>query len=100
MIPDVLLCGISTRARRRPFLRGLGYREPEVTLDAHSLAEICRGTAIDAEGIAVGRVCIDSRRCMPGDVFFALRGRSDGHQYVAAARAAGATLVVVEWGVR
>lgn len=67
-------------------------------LDAQTLAGICRGAMIEADGVAVGRVCIDSRRCMPGDVFFALCGRTDGHQYVEAARAAGAALVVVQRG--
>ncbi|MEI6031153.1 MAG: alanine racemase [Synechococcaceae cyanobacterium ELA739] len=41
-------------------------------------------------------VAIDSRRVQPGDAFFALAGRSrDGHDFAAAAIAAGAHLVVV-----
>ncbi|MFM7314914.1 MAG: alanine racemase [Cyanobium sp.] len=41
-------------------------------------------------------VAIDSRRVLPGDLFFALSGRHrDGHAYVAAAEAAGASLVVL-----
>ena len=35
---------------------------------------------------------------MPGDVFFALTGRTDGHQHVGAAREAGASLAVVAAG--
>ena len=42
-------------------------------------------------------VAIDSRRVQAGDAFFALSGRSrDGHDFVAAALAAGASLVVVQ----
>ena len=41
-------------------------------------------------------VAIDSRRVLPGDLFFALGGRHrDGHDFVAAAEAAGASLVVL-----
>ena len=41
-------------------------------------------------------VAIDSRRVLPGDLFFALGGRRrDGHSYVAAAESAGASLLVV-----
>ena len=42
------------------------------------------------------RVRIDSREVTPGDLFFALRGRTDGNRYAAAARAAGAAYVVVD----
>jgi len=42
-------------------------------------------------------VCIDSRKLRPGDLFIALRGEHvDGHDYVAAAAAAGAAGAVVE----
>ena len=41
-------------------------------------------------------VAIDSRRVLPGDLFFALSGRRrDGHAFVEAAEAAGASVVVV-----
>ncbi len=41
--------------------------------------------------------CIDSRKLQPGDLFIALRGEHvDGHDYVAAAAAAGAAGAVVE----
>ncbi len=46
---------------------------------------------------AVTRVTHDSREVTPGAVFVAIRGqRVDGHRYIPAAMAAGATAVVVE----
>jgi UDP-N-acetylmuramoyl-tripeptide--D-alanyl-D-alanine ligase len=57
----------------------------------------------DAGGRLVGAdvrwsgVCIDSRKVQPGDLFIALRGEHvDGHDYVAAAAAAGAVGALVE----
>lgn len=45
------------------------------------------------------RVVADSRQVRPGDVFVAVRGeRSDGHRFIGAAVAAGASLLVVESG--
>jgi UDP-N-acetylmuramoyl-tripeptide--D-alanyl-D-alanine ligase len=45
---------------------------------------------------SAGGVSIDSRTIAPGDVFYALRGeRQDGHDYVAAALAAGASRAVI-----
>ena len=44
-------------------------------------------------------VAIDSRRVQPGDLFFALPGRhADGHSYLAAALAAGASMVIMGRG--
>ncbi len=41
-------------------------------------------------------VCIDSRKALPGDLFFALKGeQSDGHHYVEQALEIGAAAVVV-----
>ncbi|MEX2444318.1 MAG: UDP-N-acetylmuramoyl-tripeptide--D-alanyl-D-alanine ligase [Alkalispirochaeta sp.] len=41
-------------------------------------------------------ICIDSRQCRPGALFFALPGeQTDGHRYVAAAAEAGASAAVV-----
>ncbi|MBP9899462.1 MAG: UDP-N-acetylmuramoyl-L-alanyl-D-glutamate--2,6-diaminopimelate ligase [Gemmatimonadales bacterium] len=46
---------------------------------------------------AVGGVAVDSRRVTPGTLFIAERGSdADGHAYVAAAVAAGASALVVE----
>jgi alanine racemase len=67
-------------------------------MDPAKLAVLCDGQNIDTEGLSLGRVCIDSRRCMPGDLFFALQGRTDGHQFVSLARQAGAKVVVVGRG--
>jgi UDP-N-acetylmuramoyl-tripeptide--D-alanyl-D-alanine ligase len=48
-------------------------------------------------GMVTGEVRIDSREVGPGDLFVALRGdHSDGHDFAAAAVAAGAVGVVVE----
>jgi UDP-N-acetylmuramoyl-tripeptide--D-alanyl-D-alanine ligase len=45
-------------------------------------------------------LCIDSRRCLPGDLFVALRGeRVDGHRFVEDAARAGAAAALVEEGV-
>ena len=55
---------------------------------------VVRGTAGEGERFVGG--AIDSRVVRPGTVFFALRGARDGHDFVAAALAAGATAAVVE----
>ncbi len=45
--------------------------------------------------LITGEVRIDSRDCLPGDVFFALAGEQvDGHDYAVAAQQAGAVAVV------
>ena len=47
----------------------------------------------------VQRVCTDSRRVKPGDLFFALRGgRFDGHDFLRETAEKGAVAVVVERG--
>ena len=68
-------------------------------MKAAQLARICQGTLVGDGEVAFSGVSIDSRRCGPGEVFFALRGaRVDGHAFVESALAAGAALVVVEAG--
>src|SRR3989304_5766995 len=48
-------------------------------------------------GMTFSRAIIDSREARAGDLFFALRGeRHDGHDFVPAALAAGASGAVVE----
>ncbi len=50
-----------------------------------------------AEGIVSNRVCADSRRVQPGDIFLAYPGRvSDGRHYIADVIARGAAAVVWE----
>ena len=68
-----------------------------IPLTARQIAE-----AIDARRVhgnneaTAGAVTIDSRHVAPGDCFFAIVGeRHDGHQFVAAAIDAGASMVVV-----
>ena len=47
--------------------------------------------------VAVGRLEFDSRKVVPGTLFFAMRGtQADGHAYIPAAVAAGAAAVVCE----
>ena len=44
--------------------------------------------------VAVGRLEFDSRKVVPGTLFFATRGtQADGHAYIPAAVAAGAAVV-------
>lgn len=61
------------------------------------LIELLDGELLGVPTAAAPRsVAIDSRRVLPGDLFFALRGRRrDGHAFVTAAEAAGASLVVM-----
>ncbi len=65
-----------------------------------SLDAICsatRGRVLSGSAGGVVGVSTDSRAIVPGNVFVALRGEAfDGHAHVAAARAAGAAVVVVE----
>lgn len=65
-----------------------------------TIAELVRGTQGALVGgrleAVVSGVSIDSRTCVAGDVFFAIRGpRQDGHAFVGHARARGAGAAVV-----
>jgi UDP-N-acetylmuramoyl-tripeptide--D-alanyl-D-alanine ligase len=67
------------------------------------LAEVCRVTGgtpagpADPDAIVTGPVVIDSRLVVPGALFVAVRGeRADGHDFAAAAVAAGAVAVLAE----
>jgi UDP-N-acetylmuramoyl-tripeptide--D-alanyl-D-alanine ligase len=54
--------------------------------------QLCHG---DPDAVVSGEVVIDSRRAAPGGLFAAVAGeRSDGHDFAAAAVAAGATAVL------
>lgn len=67
------------------------------------LSEVLRGVLVlkqNGPDVAVGKVTDDSRAVEPGDLFVAVRGRStDGHAFLPAVAAAGATAVVVEHDV-
>jgi UDP-N-acetylmuramoyl-tripeptide--D-alanyl-D-alanine ligase len=66
-----------------------------IPLSVAQIAEIVGGTAdlvADPGAIVTGPVVIDSRQARPGSLFAALPGtRADGHDFAAAAVAAGAT---------
>ncbi|HZB29912.1 MAG TPA: UDP-N-acetylmuramoyl-tripeptide--D-alanyl-D-alanine ligase [Streptosporangiaceae bacterium] len=70
-----------------------------IRLSLATIAEITGGTMTGTGGDAVvtGPVVIDSRLAEPGALFAAIRGEhADGHDYVAAAVAAGAVVALVE----
>ena len=52
---------------------------------------------LEARGVNVASLCLDSRSVRPGDVFVALKGhRFDGHAYISQAVAHGAAAVLCE----
>jgi len=63
------------------------------TVDA--MAEAMSAERQGAVAPSVSGISIDSRTIVAGDAFFALSDRRDGHEFVAAALAAGAGLAVV-----
>ncbi|MHA7777461.1 UDP-N-acetylmuramoylalanyl-D-glutamyl-2,6-diaminopimelate--D-alanyl-D-alanine ligase [Roseibium sp. M-1] len=68
--------------------------EPLWTLDA--FVEAAGGSSKGDVGAEVTGISIDSRSLEPGDAFIAIKGdRLDGHDYVAAALQAGASLALV-----
>lgn len=57
------------------------------------------GTGVEArpvDGPAIDGLAIDSRELVPGQLFAAVRGERDGHDFVAAAAGAGAAAAMVE----
>jgi UDP-N-acetylmuramoyl-tripeptide--D-alanyl-D-alanine ligase len=70
-----------------------------IPLSVAQIAEITGARAdlvADPGAIVTGPVIIDSRQALPGSLFAALPGtRADGHEFAAAAVAAGATAVLV-----
>src|SRR6478672_11463345 len=71
--------------------------EPVIPLSLARIAQITGGQLChgDPGAVVSGEVVIDSRRVGPGGLFAAVAGeRSDGHDYAAAAVAAGATAVL------
>lgn len=68
----------------------------DCVLDPGDVARWVGGTWRGGVPRAITGVCLDSREARPGDLFFALPGRSvDGHQFLAQAAAKGAAGVVV-----
>lgn len=66
-----------------------------LTEAATAMHGVLRGNAA-AGALAIAAVSTDSRKAVAGSLFFALKGvNHDGHDHVAAARAAGAAAVVV-----
>ena len=61
-------------------------------------ADACGGRIIGAEhDAALGRIVIDSREIMEGDLFAAYKGeRTDGHEYIGAALRGGAACCLAE----
>jgi UDP-N-acetylmuramoyl-tripeptide--D-alanyl-D-alanine ligase len=70
--------------------------EPVIPLTLAQIAEITAGELHgDPAAMVTGAVVIDSRRAEPGGLFAAVAGeRSDGHDFAAAAVAAGAAAVL------
>jgi UDP-N-acetylmuramoyl-tripeptide--D-alanyl-D-alanine ligase len=71
--------------------------EPVIPLSLARIAQITGGQLChgDPGAVVSGEVVIDSRRAGPGGLFAAVAGeRSDGHDFAAAAVAAGATAVL------
>lgn len=68
-----------------------------IPLTLREVAAACEGRFEGPDaGLRVRRVCTDSRRVSPGDLFVGLRGeRFDGDAYAAAALAGGAAAAVV-----
>jgi UDP-N-acetylmuramoyl-tripeptide--D-alanyl-D-alanine ligase len=54
------------------------------------------GVLLVGRDAAISRVVIDSRAVMPGDLFVALKGARDGHDFAIKAVQSGATAVLVE----
>ena len=65
-------------------------------MQLHDLSRWSNGTRV-GEDLVVNRVVIDSRQVAQGDAFLALKGdRLDGHDFLAAAKRAGAVAAIVE----
>lgn len=71
---------------------------PAATMDLGSLVATVTGARLHGPSATpIGSLAHDTRRVRPGALFIALRGeRVDGHAYLAAALAAGASAVVVD----
>ena len=72
----------------------------DISLTAAEIAAVTGGRVVSGDpATRIDRWSIDTRSMQPGDLFVAIRGeRFDGHEFVAAARAAGAAGAVVAAG--
>jgi len=80
-------------------MQGSGVAAMDATGAGWSLDDVVSATGgrTSASGGEFRGICIDSRRLEPGDLFVAIRGdRFDGHDFIAAAVAAGAAGVVAD----
>ncbi len=64
--------------------------------DPEDLARWSAGRWLHGRPVAITGIGMDSRTIQPGEVFIALRGATDGHDYLGAAIARGAGSVIVE----
>lgn len=64
-------------------------------ISASRLATALHGT-LEGPDVELGGLAIDSRVVQPGQLFAAMKGERDGHDFVPAARSAGAAAVLVE----
>lgn len=63
------------------------------------LAQACSGRALGTLPDAISGISIDTRTLHPGEAFFAITGeRTDGHDFLTAAKGAGASVLVVAEG--
>ena len=62
----------------------------------HFVAKACAGELLSGSpAVSILRVCTDSRKARPGDLFFALRGdRFDGHDFIADVSKKAAAVVI------
>jgi UDP-N-acetylmuramoyl-tripeptide--D-alanyl-D-alanine ligase len=70
---------------------------------AFDSSEIIRATSASFSGtgsVRVQGVSIDTRTISPGNLFVALRGVRDGHEFLDAAAQKGATAALIEQGRR
>ncbi len=65
-------------------------------LTVDEVARVTGGRIVGSRDLGVDGATMDSRAVRPGQLFVALRGDRDGHDFVAAARAAGAAAALVE----
>lgn len=84
----------------RPVLVGRQASEIVETRPLHFIAQACAGKIISGTGdLSVPRICTDSRRIQPGDLFLALAGENfDGHNFLAEVAQKGAAALLVQAG--